>query len=455
MPAPSSPPPSPSSPPPLASSSSANDAAQASDRHLFDFLLANTPDQVYFKDRNGRFLRISRAVAEYLGARDSAEVVGRTDFDFWDPETARAAAADERRIMETGEPLVGKIERLVYPNGRVAWDYTTKLPLRDANGEIIGICGINKDFTRMKEMEDALEAERDRLRITTAELQARNAQIQADLEMARHIQHALLPRDCGALALSHTGAFVRNALSFAYCYLPAAAVGGDFFHVFRLPGERAGIFICDVMGHGVRAALITAIIRALMEELRPLMPTPGPFLSALNRRVRTILARVDEPFVATALFAVADPAAGEWQVANAAHPIPVRLRPGAGVIGPLQEEGQRPGPALGLIDEVTYATGRCAFERSDRVVFFTDGAFEVDSPTGEEFGREALLSDFGKHAALPAPELFTAVLEEVRRFSARPDFADDVCLVACEQSTAAVAETHAAGEASASPLPSP
>src|SRR5437867_3048477 len=116
---------------------------------LFNFLLANMPDQIYFKDREGRFVRVSSAVAEYLGAKES-DVIGKTDFDFWDEKTAAAASADEKRVMETGEPMVGKIERLVYPNGRVAWDYTTKLPFRNSRGEIIGICGINRDFTKMK-----------------------------------------------------------------------------------------------------------------------------------------------------------------------------------------------------------------------------------------------------------------------------------------------------------------
>lgn len=398
---------------------------------LFDFLLRNTPDQVFFKDREGRFIRISKAVADYLGAGDPAAVLGRTDFDFWDEETARSAAADERRIMESGEPLVGKIERLVYPEGRVAWDYTTKMPLRNRRGEIVGICGINKDLTEVKEMEDALREERNRLREITAELEARNAQIQADLQMAREVQEALLPQDYGAV--SHSGGFARNALSFAHCYLPAAAVGGDFFHIFPLPEQRAGVFICDVMGHGVRAALITAIIRALLEELRPKMLEPGSFLSALNRRVRKILARVEERFVATAFYAIADPVRGELQFANAGHPAPVRLREGEGVIGLLEEKGCAPGPVLGIFDDAIYRTGRCPFEKNDRVVLFTDGAFEVDSPAGVEFGREALLTDFGKYADLPAPELFAAVLADVKRYAARPDFEDDVCMVACER----------------------
>ena len=161
---------------------------------IFDFLLENTPDQIYFKDRRGRFLRASRAVAELLGASSAKELIGKTDFDFWSVETARGTAADEQRIMKTREPLVGKIEKLVHRDGRISWDYTTKMPLLDTRGEVIGICGINKDFTAMKCMQDALEEERDRLKATIAELEAKNALLQADLQLARGTQEAGVTR---------------------------------------------------------------------------------------------------------------------------------------------------------------------------------------------------------------------------------------------------------------------
>ena len=172
-----------------------NSASQEHDpTDIFDFLLENTPDQVYFKDRRGRFIRASRAVAELLGASSAKDLIGKTDFDFWSMETAREAAADEQRIMKTREPLVGKIERLVHPDGRISWDYTTKMPLLDTRGEVIGICGINKDFTAMKCMQDALEEERDRLKATVAELKAKNALLQADLQLARGIQETGVTR---------------------------------------------------------------------------------------------------------------------------------------------------------------------------------------------------------------------------------------------------------------------
>jgi phosphoserine phosphatase RsbU/P len=69
---------------------------------LFRFLLESTPDQIYFKDTEGRFLCVSRAVADFMGARDPEDLIGKSDFDFWSEQTARGTAADERRIMETG-----------------------------------------------------------------------------------------------------------------------------------------------------------------------------------------------------------------------------------------------------------------------------------------------------------------------------------------------------------------
>ncbi|HEY5770024.1 MAG TPA: SpoIIE family protein phosphatase, partial [Terrimicrobium sp.] len=393
--------------------------------------LEKMPDQVYFKDRNGRFLRASRAVAEYLDVSNPEEIIGKTDFDFWSQETAKKCADDEQKIMETREPLIGKVEKLVHPDGRITYDYSTKLPLLDSRGEVVGICGINKDFTAMKEMQDALAEERNRLKATTAELEAKNAVLEADLQLAREVQEALLPRDYPTFP--GFGVSGQNALSFAHCYLPAAAVGGDFFDIFPLSQTRAGILVCDVMGHGLRAALITAIIRALLEELRPMMHQAGRFLEALNLRLRAVLERVEEPFVATAFYMIADTAAKEASYANAGHPGPFHIRRKAATVQGMSSDRKLNGPALGIFDSASFPTSRIPFDNGDCIVLFTDGIFEVYSPEGKEFGKEALASAFQRHAKLPADQLFAAVLKEVLAFSSRPDFDDDVCLVAIER----------------------
>ncbi|MEP2774641.1 MAG: SpoIIE family protein phosphatase [Luteolibacter sp.] len=391
------------------------DCPALNDSELFAFLLENTPDHIYFKDREGRFIRYSSAVAEYMNAGDPSNLIGRSDFDFWSEETAREASTDEQRVMETGDALIGKIEHLIYPDGRVAWSYSSKFPLRDANGKVIGICGINKDFTKIKQMELALEA--------------RNNQIEADLQMARKVQEALLPDEQEISIVEGD-----SGLVIAHHYRPAAAVGGDFFHIVPLTKGRVGVFICDVMGHGVRAALITGIIRGLIDELRTQMPNPGRFLSALNNRVRTILEGIDEPFIATAFYFVADPVKGELKFSNAGHPKPVCLRQGMGMLGLLGDGKPRSGPALGLLNEAVFPNLTHPLEKDDRIVLFTDGIFEMEDSEGNEFGQEAFHQSLAKHSDLPAVELFAAVLEDVRKFSGTTDFGDDVCLLSIRQS---------------------
>jgi PAS domain S-box-containing protein len=121
-------------------------------------LLDYIPDRIYFKDREGRFLLVSRAEAEFLGAKDPAGVIGKTDFDYFEPSLAQAAFDDEQEVMQTGRSITGKEERKQLLDGRTGWALVAKIPLRDSDGKIIGTCGISKDITKIKENEAAWNA---------------------------------------------------------------------------------------------------------------------------------------------------------------------------------------------------------------------------------------------------------------------------------------------------------
>jgi PAS domain S-box-containing protein len=132
------------------------------DRVLVAAFLENIPDRVYFKDRASRFLALSSSLARSFGCASAAEVVGKSDFDFFSEAHARPAFDDEQRIIRTGEPILGKVERETWPDGRVTWAVTNKLPLRGPDGRIVGTFGLSKDVTAEKVMEAALEkAQRD------------------------------------------------------------------------------------------------------------------------------------------------------------------------------------------------------------------------------------------------------------------------------------------------------
>jgi PAS domain S-box-containing protein len=140
------------------------------ERYLLRSLMDNVPDAMFFKDRNGRFIRINRSLADEFRLADTAYAEGKTDFDFRTKEYAIAAAADERRILQTGKGFVNKEEQESGPDGAVRWLSTTKMPLHDKDGKVVGTVGISRDITFRKQAETALRdnAEQTRMIIDTA-----------------------------------------------------------------------------------------------------------------------------------------------------------------------------------------------------------------------------------------------------------------------------------------------
>ncbi len=120
------------------------------ERFLLDTLMRNLPDSIYFKDAESRFLRISQALAKRFGLSDPQDAVGNNDFDYFTAEHAQSAQADERVLMRTAEPIIDKEERETWPDGRRTWVATSKLPLRDETGTIVGTFGISRDITETK-----------------------------------------------------------------------------------------------------------------------------------------------------------------------------------------------------------------------------------------------------------------------------------------------------------------
>ncbi|MGA3040899.1 MAG: PAS domain S-box protein [Bryobacteraceae bacterium] len=134
------------------------EAALAEKTHLFEFLMDNVPDHIYFKDRESRFIRISRAQAKLFGLTDAGEAVGKTDFDFFGEQHAAKAYADEQRIIETGQAMMGVVEKETWADGHETFVATSKMPFCDPEGQIVGVFGISRNITKSKVAENALRA---------------------------------------------------------------------------------------------------------------------------------------------------------------------------------------------------------------------------------------------------------------------------------------------------------
>ena len=133
----------------------------AQEQHLLRTLLDSLPDHIYFKDRHSRFTHMSESHAKRFGLNDSAEALGKTDFDFFTEEHARSAFEVEQKIIATGQPVIDLEEKETWPDGRVTWVNTTKMPLRDQAGNIIGTFGISSNITERKLSEVELQASRE------------------------------------------------------------------------------------------------------------------------------------------------------------------------------------------------------------------------------------------------------------------------------------------------------
>jgi diguanylate cyclase (GGDEF)-like protein/PAS domain S-box-containing protein len=184
---------------------------RGTEEYLLQAFLEHIPDGVYFKDRESRFVRISRSLATRFGLKDAAEAINKTDFDMFAHEHARQAFADEQEIIRTGRPIVEKEELETWPDGRVTWVLTTKLPLVDQRGNIIGTMGISRDITERKRVDQELQEYRQHLEelvaSRTVELRRTNEELERDIEARKVAEHQLAMK---AQELAASNAILEN-----------------------------------------------------------------------------------------------------------------------------------------------------------------------------------------------------------------------------------------------------
>ncbi len=404
---------------------------------LYHSLVETLPQNILRKDLEGRFTFANQQFCKILG-RTLEDIVGKTDFDFFPRELAEKYQRDDRRVMETGKPYE-TVEEHQPPGRDKIYVQVVKTPLYGADGAIMGLQGIFWDITQQRLADEKIRRVNALLTQSRKELRLKNAQMEDDLKMAREIQLTMLPQQYPAFPRSASPS--QSAFQFTHRYLPAGTVGGDFFAVSALSENEAGVFICDVAGHGVRSALVTAMIRALAEELKPVATDPGRFLSKLNSDLHAILKHTGTPMLTTAFYLVADWTTGTMRYANAGHPKPLLIRRSASRVEPLGNAAGKSQPVLGLFEDAAYQTSEVKLGVRDLVMLFTDGLYEVQDRNDQLYSQELLVAGVEQRALLPAPRLFDEILAEIRRFSGDSSFADDVCLVGIEYAGTAAAES--------------
>ncbi len=165
------------------------------EKSLLDSLLNTLPDSVYFKDLESKFIKVSKSLYSAFGLKNADEMYGKSDFDFHPLEHAKKAFADEQQIIKTKEHYIGITEKKIDKTGKLKYSSTTKLPLLDKNGEVIGTFGISRNITALKTLENEIKEHNKTLIAQQEELEKRiqeNERIQKELEWEKSLLDSLL-----------------------------------------------------------------------------------------------------------------------------------------------------------------------------------------------------------------------------------------------------------------------
>jgi serine phosphatase RsbU (regulator of sigma subunit)/predicted ester cyclase len=240
----------------------------------------------------------------------------------------------------------------------------------------------------------ALEAMRQRLEQERIERE----RIEQELQVARRIQHASLPKEVPALEGWQISPFYR----------PAREVGGDFYDFFELEDGRLGIVVGDATGHGVPAALVMASARSMLRAVAQTSDSPGDVLRRVNDPLAT---DIPPNMFVTCFYAILDPESGSLTYANAGHDLPYLHRNGE------VEELRARGMPLGLMPGMDYEEKQTILEAGEATLFYSDGLVEAHHPNREMFGfprLRALIAEHGEESSLGEflmEELYTFVGE--------------------------------------------
>jgi sigma-B regulation protein RsbU (phosphoserine phosphatase) len=339
-----------------------------------------------------------------------AEVLGRNCRFLQGPAT------DPRAVEEIRAAIAGQRECLVEirnyrKDGRAFWNRLSITPVRNDAGEVTHFIGIQSDVTARREAEGRLQRTTERL--------------EQDLRLAARVQQALLPP--AELQLEH----VRIARAFH----PCDDLAGDAMGVVPLLDGQLGLYLLDVSGHGVGAALLSFTLTHLLSPAMPgtllvedtgqgikVVP-PARVAERLNRQFP--MDRTRQYF--TLVYGVVDPSSGRFQYVMAGHPPPVLL-PRAGP--PIVVEGA--GLPIGMIEEAVFEDESLVLEPGDRLYFYTDGVIEALNGDEEEFGPARLLDEIARWRDHPLRAGLDRVAATVRAWCGGR-LKDDVSLLAVER----------------------
>ena len=391
-------------------------------RHLLETIVEILPCRIFVRDSGDRFVMINEEYRKAFDLETKEEVIGKKLTEIRDNEQAHRIEAMDAEIIKTGIAVLDELEFNKSLLGKERWVLNSKVPLMGRDGKPEGIVGMTHDITEQKNAEESARAAGKALAV-------KNKQFEAELFVARQLQEQLM-----SMGFNDQSIYNRSGeaweLEASYLYSPSHHLAGDFFYLIPIPDNKLGILICDVMGHGIKAALVTMLIRGLMLEAPVLLTDPGKVLKHLNDKLVVLAEDPEFPRFVTALYTVIDLNSGNVLLANAGHPAPIwRVEDQSGThfeLCPIENMG----PALGLIPDDTFTKNDFTLTQTTELLFFTDGIIEQKTKNGEEWGVENLEETVLDHESDELPKQLKAISQELKDLVGTEELSDDVCVIA-------------------------
>lgn len=385
------------------------------ERERLSLVIDSVPLHVYFKNRDHEFVIANQAIAEWFEFSGPEELYDKSDRDIFSEEHWGKTEVDEKQIMESGEAIVGEIEKEVWSGKKDTWVMTSKYPWRDSEGIIVGTFGVSSDVS------DLMVAQSD-LRKLAGTYEKKNREMAEELELAREVQQALLPDEFPKIFSG------KATMSFHRLYEPARQLTGEFFEVLPLGEGRVGFLMGEVFDKGVRSALIVSMLRGLIEKEAASAGDAGAFLTGVNVGLAHLLMESGHEVKATAFYGVVDLIKAEIHLSVAGHVNPIAVF-GDGV-RQLVPPAHACGPALGVAENTIYGTVTAPLPGLRRLICFTEGLQNACNADGEKFGVTRMLEEIERGGDLE--RVMERLAEEVKSFGGDQKFENTICLLGWE-----------------------
>jgi len=380
-------------------------------RHLLDIFPSADTAMVYIRDpASGSMMprkvltRDDQPIAAYtLAGQYEQEVVGKGRAVLSQPTGTMPV---QRLSPRNKTPLQGLAMHAPMISGEGAHGV---LHVRGPDGAETGFTQADLDLLSSVASQAAMALQNARSHQESLKQQ----RLQQDLQLAEQIQKSFLPQQLPAV----------QGIEFVAEYRPAYSVGGDFYDVFWLDQQRLGVFVGDVSGKGVSAALLMARISSDLRVAALAEPDPA---AALRRVNRIVLERRQHDIFVTGVYLTLDTRTRELVIANAGHIPPYVRRRGDGVIERLD---QAAGTPIGAFEEAEYETARVTLQPGDSFILTTDGVLEATSARGEQFGFERMEVAIS-HGSSRAHDVVARLLRDVRAHVGDAQPYDDLTLIA-------------------------